>query len=61
MIGCTPRWVQYLARSGRLEPAVKLTGHTGAYVFDAAVVRMYLAHKRPRAQRRRRGRDAITT
>ena len=38
-LGVSPRTVQRLVISGELEPLAKLPGKTGAYLFDAAVVR----------------------
>ncbi len=40
----SPRTVQRLVASGKLEALMKLPGRTGAYVFDEAVVMAYLTH-----------------
>jgi excisionase family DNA binding protein len=63
ILGVSDVTVGRLARSGELPEAKKNPGRTGSRVFDAAVVQLFKAHnsKRPRAQQRRRGQDALTT
>jgi excisionase family DNA binding protein len=39
VLGCSQRTIARMAEDGRLTPALKLPGETGAYLFDPAVVR----------------------
>lgn len=56
-LDCSTETVARLARTGEL-PGTKLGGRTGAWVFDAAVVRMFKqqAQKSPGARKGARGR-----
>ena len=41
MIGKSTRWVSRLVKAGRLTPAYKLPGGTGAYLFNESAVMAY--------------------
>jgi excisionase family DNA binding protein len=41
-LGCSPRTVARMAEDGRITPAMKLPGETGAYLFDLAEVERVL-------------------
>lgn len=49
VLACTPQHIARLVRTGELSPAFKMSGRTGAYLFDAAEVARYkdarAAHK----------------
>jgi muconolactone delta-isomerase len=45
-IGKSPRQTRRLAAQGKLPGAIKLPGHTGAYIFDADVFEAYLTGRR---------------
>lgn len=47
-LGTTTRYIATLVQRGKLEPAGKLPGKTGAYLFDAAEVERYAEARRGR-------------